>query len=849
MIGTFIRSSHHFERSCDYSQTRKIIAIRHNSVILGEILKTKDKKGRDMYLYFQNINHNVDLAKALSCCSEDCNDIIREMFTKHPRCVLLFRFDELRNYGTQFIMLPTNFDDIYQSFTQQNRKMLEPVFSKYCYKEDDFSKAMFAICESANFFVWGAKNVRNNRISIMTIYRIMVWNKLYGQLVSKLKKGTITAYNTTKTVLELLNECENLRKTKRGNDIVNLFNTDQKKLLRNNFEKLPLDVLSKFAILSKTKQQNFIRKVSTMNDVDEIIRLMSFTTSKHFKWNKESLLDYIEHVEGLKCKVVFTSDTTVLVEVNDYDTIKKLAKTTNWCISKNKTYWNNYMNKQGHTTQYVLFDFSKKEDDELSIVGFTTQENNGMTHAHSFTNADLMKADRYTDNRPYRSLLQNNDTRMGIYKVISNNKIPMSLITRFRSKFTKWDKESFLEIFHKFIPEDNYTVYYDENNKMVISTKAFNGIYAIFGDAYMNVFSDYYRNNEHIFFLDFNKDVSDYDKLRFAVVTNNPSNSSYKTANNMYNEYMFKSDSKFNETLSEMGLPYNIICRPDSIKNRLEEAINNQDIDEIEKHLTNDQVKELLLSNHNNSLKNSLSSELIRSINDYFSLELLNRLEKHGYTLSNLINHSTVRSIIQRYYGDACASNGYRHYPTEASFDEDVNFEKLLTNNFDEGTNQSKKGYIARCYMFNRLLNEYLNNEKILKMILLNLLTNLSNWRYGGYITEKVINLGLNYVDFNKLSPEVSNIISITFSNNIKSVIDKLLKINITNEDVRKYILSYCSTKNQSDFKKAWGIIEEKKEEPKQKTSDEIPYIKLDDSFWSTISVDHPWATYSIASN
>lgn len=849
MIGTFIRSSHHFAKSCGYSQTKKIIAIRHNSVIIGEILKIKDKKGQDMYLYFQNVNHNIDLSKALNLCSDEYSTVVGEMFAKRPRCVLLFNFGELRNYGTQFIMLPTDFDNLYETFTQQNRKMLEPVFCKYCYKEDDFSKAMFAICKSANFFVWGAKNVRNNRISIMTIYRIMVWNKLYGQLVSKLSKGSITAYNNTKLVLELLKECENLRKIKRGNDIINLFNTEQKKLLKSNFDKLPMATLSKFAILSKTKQQNFIRKVSTITNLDEIIRLMMLTTSHHFQWNKESLLDYISNVEGLKCKVVFSSDTSVLVEVNDYDTIKKLAKTTNWCISKNKTYWNNYMNKRENTTQYVLFDFSKKEDDELSIVGFTTSDNKGIIHAHSFTNVDLMKGDRYSsEDQPYNSLLKNNNSRVGIYSVISSNKIPMSLITRFRSKFTKWDKESFLEIFHKYIPENDYTIYYDENNKMVISTKSFNGIYSIFGDSYLSLFSDCYRNKEHIFFLDFNKDVNDLDKMRFSIVVESSYNASYKTANNMYNEYVTKCNTKFNNALNEMGLPYNIICRPDSVKNRLEEAIYNHDIDEIEKYIDDEKIKELLSSKHNTSLKNLFSNELISSINDYFSLDLLDMLEKHGYSISQFINHSVARSIIQRYYGDSCSCNGMRFFPSEESFNEEVEFGKLLSNTFDEGTHTYKKTYIARCYMVNRLLKPYLENEKAMKIIITNIMNNLCNYNYGGYVTEKLIRLGLKYMDFNKFNTEVTNIINTILNNNVKSLINELLKINITNEDVRKYILSCCSTKNQSDFKKAWGIIDEKKEEDKQAKSDEV-YIKFDDTFWSSISHSTPWSAYSVVSN
>lgn len=119
------------------------------------------------------------------------------------------------------------------------------------------------------------------------------------------------------------------------------------------------DTLAKFGKLSSTKKNNFIRKMSTVEDGDEIMKQMAYVVNVHFEWNKDSLIDYITHTENLHAEIVSINGDIVLVKVNDYDAVKYLGKSTNWCISKNKTYWNQYTKDEGQATQYIIFDFSK----------------------------------------------------------------------------------------------------------------------------------------------------------------------------------------------------------------------------------------------------------------------------------------------------------------------------------------------------------------------------------------------------------------------------------------------------------------------------------------------------------
>jgi hypothetical protein len=81
--------------------------------------------------------------------------------------------------------------------------------------------------------------------------------------------------------------------------------------------------------------------MSTVGDPNEILHQMAFLADVHFKWNKESLMEYLANNENLSYELKYDKGDVVLLMVNDYDTVKRLAKNTNWCISKNKQYWNN----------------------------------------------------------------------------------------------------------------------------------------------------------------------------------------------------------------------------------------------------------------------------------------------------------------------------------------------------------------------------------------------------------------------------------------------------------------------------------------------------------------------------
>ena len=66
----------------------------------------------------------------------------------------------------------------------------------------------------------------------------------------------------------------------------------------------------------------------------------------------------------------------------------------------------------------MIFDFSKLEDDKLSIVGFTTTYNKGITSAHNFINDNLMNGGNNMNTLMLKSYLARFDGSNSIYKVL-----------------------------------------------------------------------------------------------------------------------------------------------------------------------------------------------------------------------------------------------------------------------------------------------------------------------------------------------------------------------------------------------------------------------------------------------
>jgi hypothetical protein len=680
MIGTNVRGLRHLWRLSDSSLKEVLINFREYGYSFCHVMKTKadSPMGETLVVFNNHYNcGNISISGYLtrSVMSDDDINYISHRYTR----VIEFTKNTLRQefpYFYEITLLPDNFEEEYNKFLSSNAKMIRTLTNKHGYGvEKPFSKRAYMYSDgSKNFYQWAISNYFNNGISMSTIRSIMCWNELYGQMTKNLKKGTLTAYTSYNDMVSLSEELRVLRKTKRVNDVINMFNTAQKKILKNaELSEKDKDVLSKFYRLSDVKKVNFIRKMSTIEDFGEIMRQMRHVTTTHFDWNKESFMDFLGNVEGMKYETIVDNGDVVLVKVEDYETVKNLAKTTNWCISKNKTYWNQYVEHAHDRSQYIIFDFSKKEDDLLSIVGFTTEYNKGITNAHDFTNHDMMVSNNGSERQFLKSFIEKFRSQSGIYNVLKNCGIDITLVAQYDKPLFEWTKESMFKYLYECVDKSNVDVLLNKDNQVVISVKHPHVRYFL-GDAYIdNIGSDNW-NNQHIIFMDFSMSEYDPNRIQFAIIRNQGDDQEDYCIG-VYNEHIEGTNMSFETKLSQYGLPYNIIRRADNIYVRIDGAIRSYNIPAlkqllkgVDKHVLEEVIYDYIGSE-------TAMDYITSSVVDTMSFDMLDVFYDNGIKLTPLFESSLVNVLIKAIinsminHGRNGGMNGDYKIPTQDEID------------------------------------------------------------------------------------------------------------------------------------------------------------------------------------
>lgn len=658
MIGKYIRGFRHLYRNVENQKQVTILMCKCNTIVIGDaIIVNQSSSSHTRLLLFQNFYGERSLPEII-----DDNDIDRcqSLRYKYQYCQVIYDDEILNQLGDEIILLPKDFNVQYEAFINNNKKILENIFSRLCNQMDSIPKYIYALTEgSPNYFVWAINNIYKNYMPIQLIRHCINWCNNYPQLVKNLSKGTITAYNNKNQILELQNELVNIRKNKRINDVINMFNTQQKRLLKSKeLTSKDTDILGKFYLLSDTKKHNFIRKMSTITDADEILKQMSLLTKTHFDWSKDSLLYYINNAENINCEIVYDNESILILKALDYETIKFLAKTTNWCISKNKRYWNDYVEKKGtKANQFVMFDFSKKEDDELSIIGFTTIEGKGITYAHSFTNNNLM-GNKSKVNYINQFII----SRPNIFNVLRANNIPIHQFNDNNTLSYKWDKESFIETLNDYYI-DNYDIIYDENNKLavIIYTKNPSELKPVLGYAASYLIHSHIEKT--IIFLDFNKNSYDENRILFSGIFKLSAHEEKPTQLCNLNGSCGLGLS-FNSMLEEYDLPYDTICRIDDKYQKTIDAFYSYNINLLNKYLKDETVLNELRKNGN------LSSIITESLFNINTLDILLTIYDNNVTLLDIMSAKQVNSILASliYESLSIASAYNYHFPTEEEF-------------------------------------------------------------------------------------------------------------------------------------------------------------------------------------
>ena len=780
MIGTSIRSVRHLFRVSDASLKSILVKFNENAWDICKVIKfPKESTFGESLFIFNNCCRQTPWSYDTVVSSKEFQKF-REEIGNYGRLMAASRdgLHTIDGYFHEITLLPNDFEKDYEKFLKENNKMVSNLMSKFGFSTRDVKvKRMYIYSDgSKNFFQWAVTAYYQNNIGLSTIKNVLGWNESYKQLAKNLSKGTITAYTSRDSIFMLLNEMAELRKEKRINDSINSFNTAQKKMLREN--ELKEDVkqaLWRLSRLSDTKRLNFIKKMSDVNDFAELVRQLKFVTSVHFAWSKESFMDFIENVEEIKCEKIFENDNVVLVKTLDYETIKQLGKTTNWCISKNKQYWNNYIeNYKGATTQYMVFDFSRVEDDKLSIIGFTVTRNKGITSAHNFINEPLMNENEH-EQVFLESFISRFKDNKNIYSILSDDGIDVTLVVHYDAPPYKWDKESLMDYLYECVNPENVDVLTEKGGKMALSIVDENIRYFL-GDAYHdNIPSEYY-NYQHIVFIDFTKNKYDTNKLQFAIIEEGYGDEDY--CNGVYNECALNNGQNFDSKLIEFGLPYNTIRRTNNIQVRLKNAIasyNTPMIKDCMKSCDKDVLKHVI---HEEFGSDGLYDMIMNTLRHHVSFDYLNLIYDNGLHIEDFMSSGYISDIIKQLAYDMTSISRATEKFTklEAVSDEDI--EALFNRKIDRREDAKYVGLFTAIKKILRMEN--LSGGDYNNMLRQYVHYIANNYRESA-MYEEILMLGIDKVDFSLKDECVLSIAKFTAfygSEDLKSYIEKVCNDN-----------------------------------------------------------------------
>jgi len=654
MIGKEIRSLSQLAKESDSSLRSALILFRERGWTYCKVICIKDFQythGKNEFLFIFNNVLNYGKISYSHIISHPCLSNAKDMPSTFGRVTSIPKYDynseELYNRISGIVLLPESFVNDYYTFLKNNAKTVRQLISKYGFSEHDcvVKKIYSYTGDSKNFFVWAINAVFGQNTSTNLIKRIFWWNDNYKQLAKKLSRGTITAYTMRRDIQDLFNECNALRIEKRVGDVINTFNTAQKKVLRE-LELTDDDkkVFSAFYRLSESKKRNFIQKMSTISDPAEIMRQMRHVTSTHFSWNKESFLDFINNAEGIKCDVIYENGDIILVKVNDFDTIKNIAKTTNWCISKNKTYWNQYVESVRDAEQYVMLDFSQKEDSLTSIVGFTCRYNNGITNAHDFVNNNILESAEFSMSSLINSYISHLKENNSIYSLLERNGIDVTIVAKYEKPLYDWNKEAMYKYLYECVDKNNVRILTDTNELVAISVKD-KGIKYFIGDSYIDNFDTAYSSQRHIIFMDFSTSQYSPNRLLFAVIQEGSNgNDDYVVC--FKNEHCYESTVSFDAKLCQYGLPYDTIKRIDDKHIRLRDAIQSFNMLEVAKSMEDPTL--LTETIYDYIGVESMSEYIKMTITNFGSFDYLDIFYNSNHKVSDFIGADMTSVLMSR---------------------------------------------------------------------------------------------------------------------------------------------------------------------------------------------------------
>jgi hypothetical protein len=154
-------------------------------------------------------------------------------------------------------------------------------------------------------------------------------------------------------------------------------------------------VSSKYKHLYNTQSYKLFKELYDLGIDSKIVqemigkKLAAVETEKMFNEHIKSLINSFNDfdMESIKIKassnkvnVISDTDNILILEISNFEQSKKLGSGS-WCISRNKTYFDQYVERGGK--QYFIYDFNQTSKSVKSLVGITLTSTKTVKAAHS----------------------------------------------------------------------------------------------------------------------------------------------------------------------------------------------------------------------------------------------------------------------------------------------------------------------------------------------------------------------------------------------------------------------------------------------------------------------------------
>ena len=654
MIGKRIISIHHFKRLVG-AEEREALYVDCGAPV-SHCFVYYDAKKSIIVIMSSSCYHktpfNLEGYEGLGCY-----DMMEKHIDTH-RYVFIYHASKAHDHeplmNGKIILMPRNFTENYEKFVTDNRKFLSSVLSGAIHH--DVLMYLYSMTnDSRNLFLWAGNLIIKRGMRLSIIRTLLSWDERYGYMSKNLKKGSITAYTGGReSIMELMAEMYQLRREKRMASVVNTFNTTQKKKLKEyKFSMDDYIAMSIFSRLSLKKRQNFIKKMSTVEDPAEIMRHMSVLTSVTFPWNKKDFLDYISNDESMKYKIVEEGENFILLVVEDFDTVKKLGKNTNWCISKNKSYWNRYSDSAtagSDVRQFMLFDFSKKEDDDFSIVGFTSMFDSGITYAHNFINRSILSSHQScmpTNVHLHSCITANKSKPRDIIGILKSHGIPLSKVMSFEKSLFAWNRESIMAFLGRIFADDEYEILSDKGDKFAFVTENPNVAYFL-GRKFMEKNEKKDWGWKKIVFVDLTAEEDSPERLMYAQMYFDVE-SFEEQLDCFYSANETAPSITFTEALKEYGINENIMCRCVTKLDVFKDAFKTYDIAKLDEMLNDEEVRKWFCGEASTRTDYGwVVKAIIESVTYYQSFDYIDMLHRHGLTVEDYLAKRNLSDFVDR---------------------------------------------------------------------------------------------------------------------------------------------------------------------------------------------------------